>query len=119
METKEQKLLRVIKEIEALRAHHEQEGDYERAQYCEQTLVGLRMELVNLRVAHSKTIKPLVYMKPCISLAPNTITLNIGIAHLHRKHSTGNNLRELISIESILKGERGAVLRERVVAMLN
>jgi hypothetical protein len=119
METKEQKLLRVIKEIEALRSHHEQEGDYERAQYCEQTLVNLRLELINLRVAHSKIVKPLIYMKLSISLAPNTITNHKNIIHIHRKHSTGNKLRELVTIESILNGERGAVLRERVVAMLN
>jgi hypothetical protein len=119
MKTRKQELEIAIGQIEALRTHYELEGDYERAQYCEQTLINLRRELVSLGAEHSKTVKPLVNMKLSITLAPNTITNHKNLIHIHRKHSTGNKLRELVTIESILNGERGAVLRERVVAMLN
>jgi hypothetical protein len=117
MKTRKQELEIAIGQIEALRTHYELEGDYERAQYCEQTLINLRRELVSLGAEHSKTVKPLVNMK--LSLAPNTITNHKNLIHIHRKHSTGNKTVEVTTLQDALSGSRGYVLRERVLSMLN
>jgi len=111
MGTRRQQIEATIKMVEATKKECEQFGNLLGVAQCENTLLSLRKEL--------QQIQPQSNRKLSIEYQPNSLIPNLGVIHHHRKHSTGNKIREILSVESILNGERGRVLRERVVAMMN